>query len=359
MTIREALTEGTARLSAAGIETPSLDAALLLADILNTTRTALILAPLTPLADDTCRRFTQSLDRRLAGVCTAYILGRREFRGLDFTVTPDVLVPRPDTETLVEAALTSIDRMAAKTASSPPSPIALLDLCTGSGAVAISIKHERPQLAVYASDISPKAIAVARQNAAKLLAVCCTSCSPMKKIGLQADFYLANCAQKRSFCRSPLIAVFLRHQAQKNYKRNRLPGTSTPAITSETPSPITFIESDLFNAFPAALNIPRRFNIIVANPPYVPSGVIETLSAEVRREPRLALDGGDDGLDLIRRLITEAPRHLFPGGSLLLEADPSQMETITRILADRGYTGIQTYMDLSQRPRVTGGTVPA
>ncbi|GHT73742.1 release factor glutamine methyltransferase [Spirochaetia bacterium] len=321
MTIREALTAGTARLAVGGIETPSLDAALFLADILNTTRTALIIGAANPLSDAACRRFTQSLDRRLAGVCTAYILGRREFRGLDFTVTPDVLVPRPDTETLVEAALTHIDRLLQTRGASqqPRPPIALLDLCTGSGAVAVSLKHERPQLAVYAADISPKAIAVARQNATKLPGTSTPAIAPGTAF-------------------------------------NRVPA---PAITSETPSPITFIESDLFNAFPAAPNIPRRFNIIVANPPYVPSGVIETLSTEVRREPLLALDGGDDGLDLIRRLITEAPRYLLPGGSLLLEADPGQMETITRILADQGYTGIQTYMDLSQRPRVTGGTVPA
>jgi hypothetical protein len=108
MTIHNALTEAAARLSAAGIDTPSLDAALLLAQVLNTTRTRLILAYPDPLPSNAQRRFDQLLDRRLSGEPVAYILGRKEFRALDFTVTPDTLIPRPDTETLVEAALNTV-----------------------------------------------------------------------------------------------------------------------------------------------------------------------------------------------------------------------------------------------------------
>jgi release factor glutamine methyltransferase len=277
MTIRETLTEASARLSAAGIDTPSLDASLLLAETLGANRTGLILACNEPLSGEGYRRFGQLLDRRLSGEPVAYILGRKEFRGLDFKVSPAVLIPRPDTETLVEAALKTVSDT-------------VLDLCTGSGAVAIALKHERPALAVSASDISPEALEVARQN----------------------------------------------------------------TVNAE---PVTFIESDLFAAFPTLPQgaAPRRFGMIVSNPPYVPSAVIPTLSREVRSEPRLALDGGNDGLDLIRRIISEAREFLVPGGLLLLEADPGQMETIGSILAVQGYTGIQTFRDLSQRSRVIGG----
>jgi release factor glutamine methyltransferase len=283
MTIREVLTKAAARLSAAGIDTPSLDASLLLAETLGTNRTRLILAYNEPLSGEGYRRFGQLLDRRLSGEPAAYILGRKEFRGLEFTVTPDVLIPRPDTETLVEAAL----KMVSDT-------ISVLDLCTGSGAVAVSLKHERPGLTVYASDISPKALEVARQNSRRLLG---------------------------------------EHE------------------------PVTFIESSLFSAFRTQAQdaAPRRFDLIVSNPPYVPSAVIPTLSREVRREPQLALDGGNDGLDLIRRIINEAQEFLVPRGTLLLEADPGQMETIENILASQGYRGIQIFKDLAQRPRVIGG----
>jgi release factor glutamine methyltransferase len=178
----------------------------------------------------------------------------------------------------------------------------VLDLCTGSGAVAIALKHERPGLAVYASDISPAALAIARGNAARLLG----------------------------------------------------------------DNAVTFIQSDLFAAFrdppenakTGPDTLPRRFNLIVSNPPYVPSAVIPTLSSEVQREPHLALDGGNDGLTFIRKIITESRDYLAPGGALLLEADPQQMETIAGILAVQGYIGVKKYKDLSSRPRVIFGKTP-
>jgi release factor glutamine methyltransferase len=308
MTIQEALTQGTARLKSAGgkarIDTPALDAALLLADILKTTRTGLVLAAPNSLAEDKRLLFDRALERRLAGECAAYILGRREFRGLDFCVNPGVLVPRPDTETLVEAALEYLAdtklMAAAQTRGGPessphPAPL-LLDLCTGSGAVAISLKNECPGLTVYASDISQAALAVARTNAGRLLSV--------------------------------------------------------PAADSQANSAaVRFIESDLFDRIP----LQPCFDIIVSNPPYVPAGIINTLSAEVQGEPRLALDGGEDGLDLIRCIIIEGKEHLAAGGGLFLEADPGQMDTIGGILVSRGYIDIKTYRDLSGKPRVISG----
>jgi release factor glutamine methyltransferase len=296
MTVGEALSRGAALLRAApeappgaGTASPGLDAALLLGHILKTDRAGLVLKNAETLSACAEERFAQALEKRRSGLCVAYIVGRKEFRGLDFTVGPEVLVPRPDTETLVEAALACIDRR--------PSPaLRLLDLCTGSGVLAISLKHERPGLEVYASDISAAALGIARLNAAGLL-----------------------------------------------------PGTA------ESPGepPVSFFESDLFNSLGELR--PRGFDLIIANPPYVPGALIDTLAPEVRREPRLALDGGADGLDIIRRLIPEARGFLRPGGVLLLEADPGQMAPVGGILASQGYIDIQTYRDLSDRPRVIQG----
>ncbi|MDR2797582.1 MAG: peptide chain release factor N(5)-glutamine methyltransferase [Treponema sp.] len=285
MTLREALAAGTAFLKSASFpfsqavqreSTPVLDAALLLASVLQTDRTGLILREAEPVSEGDLQHYTCLLERRLKGECVAWILGYKEFWGLSFTVSPEVLVPRPDTETLVEAGLAAIDRFPSTV------PCTLLDLCTGSGAVAIALKHERPSIEVYASDISPAALAVAKRNAARLL--------------------------------------------------------PEPGMYS--------IESDLFH------RITGRFHIITANPPYVPSDLIPTLALEVRREPQLSLDGGADGLDLIRRILAQAKAHLYPGGTLLMEADPGQMQAITGILEHHGYRPITTMPDLSGMPRV-------
>ncbi|MDR2370956.1 MAG: peptide chain release factor N(5)-glutamine methyltransferase [Treponema sp.] len=293
-TIQTALTEGKRLLRGPGknvsacITSPSLDASLLLAHALNTTRGRLVSTGNETIPDDGYSVFLRLIERRLSGECVAYILGKKEFRGLDFTVSPAVLVPRPDTEILVETALAGID-------GSPP-PVTVLDLCTGSGAAAIALKHERPAAGITASDISEAALEIAETNAARLLG----------NAGAGAD--------ARAF-----------H--------------------------ITFIKSDLFE------NIPGKFNLITANPPYIPSGEIDGLAPEVRREPRMALDGGKDGLALIRRIIAEARRHLFPGGSLLLEIDPREAPAVRNLLEKAGFNDIQSYRDLAGFERVMGGSM--
>jgi release factor glutamine methyltransferase len=299
-----------------------LDAALLLAEALRISRTALILAAPDPIPADAEESFFHSLDRRRSGECVAYILNRREFRGLDFYVTPEVLVPRPDTETLVEAALSRLDR-------DHPGPRGqsslLLDLCTGSGAVAIALKHEAPGLAVYASDISESALRVARINALRLLP---KATRPPAGVPVSGAGGIA----------FP-------------------PAASAPAASVQPEiSAIGFFQSDLFENCPKTPEFPKKFDIITANPPYVPQAVLPTLAPEVQREPRLALDGGEEGLEIIRRILRDAPEYLNPGGSLLLEADPRQMDRITGLLASRGYTNIELYRDLGGSKRVIGGT---
>jgi len=282
MTIREALAEGSAALAAAGIENPGLDTTLLLAEVLNISRSSLMTAAPEPLTEASRAAFDHFIKRRLAGECTSYILGRKEFYGLDFQVNPAVLVPRPDTETLAEAALKLL---------ASGSPLRVLDLCTGCGAIAIAIKHAMPELEIWAADISAEALEVAQANAGRLL-------------------------------------------------------------PDET---IHFCRGDLFDAVNQGSGL---FSFIVSNPPYIPTAEIAGLSPEVRGEPMLALDGGGDGLDIIRRIISRAPEFLCSGGSLLLEADPRQMRRIAPLLLQAGFIGIQTHMDLSGKERVIGGKKP-
>jgi release factor glutamine methyltransferase len=287
MTIRETLQEGSARLAAAGVETPALDSSLLLAEVLHTGRAALIINGGETLSEKERREFLVLIRRRIDGECAAYILGRKEFRGLEFTVNPGVLVPRPDTEILVEAALEQMIKEGG--------PRRVLDLCTGSGAVAIALKHEKPDWEVWASDISAKALDVAKANAKNLLG---------------------------------------------------------------SPTAIHFLQADLLDPTPPSSLLPPLFSLIVSNPPYVASAEIETLAPEVRMEPRIALDGGADGLDLIRRIIPQAKRRLAEKGTLLIEADPRQMKAIALILKENDFRNLELYKDLAGRERVIGGSLP-
>jgi release factor glutamine methyltransferase len=290
MTIREALAEGSAALGASGADTPSLDAALLLAEVLHTSRSSLIVQGPEPLPGEALAAFRALLARREEGECVAYILGRKEFRGLDFTVGPDVLTPRPDTETLVEAALERISALG------PGEPLRTLDLCTGSGAVAIALKHERPFIQVWGTDLSAAALDIARINARRLL-------------------------------------------------------------SGAEPGALTLLQGDLFAALENA-SLPGqsglKFHLITANPPYVPREILHTLPMEVQREPVLALDGGPGGMDIIRRIIAGAGEYLFPGGALLLEADPGQMDALRGLLENQGFQDIRVWADLAGQGRVIG-----
>jgi release factor glutamine methyltransferase len=280
MIIREAIAGAIAVLKTAGIDTPSLDAPLLLAHVLKISRTSLAARTAEPLSQENTEEFFALVERRKKGECAAYILGKKEFRGLEFLVNPSVLVPRPDTETLVEAAITVIKEI------SSANTIHILDLCTGSGAVAIALKSEMPHLEVYAADISADALEIANENARRLLG------------------------------------------------ENK----------------IQFYQGDLYNALPRS-----PFSLIVSNPPYIATDEIQTLSAEVQNEPRLALDGGKTGLEIVSRIIDGSHDFLQRGGSLLLEAGPRQMEKIALLLAGNGYNNIKLYRDLSGQDRVIGG----
>ena len=293
MTIQEILTEGKQQLSSncpgASIDTPDLDAVLLLAEVLHMNREELVIHGNDPVTEKNKKVFINFLERRRNGECVAYILGRKEFRGLVFAVNRNVLVPRPDTETLVEEALVCIGEK---------KNLSLLDLCTGSGAIAVSLKNERPSLKISASDISAGALDIARLNAVRLL-------------------------DGRLLDRRPV-----------NSSRNK----------------IQFFQSDLFET------LDGRYDIIVSNPPYIPQDKLESLAPELRLEPQIALDGGEDGLILIRKIISRSPDHLLPGGVLLLEASPEQMPAIGILLKKHNFGKIIFRKDLAGRDRVVSAT---
>ena len=306
LTVQACLRQGVARLKTGRgsvaarsnfpIETASLDASVLLAHILGCARAALIVNAGEAVSGEQARLYKAAIERRLDGECAAYITGKREFFWREFIVTKDVLVPRPETESLVETALRYIEERARggqgihagnrDRGGHVDSVLRLLDLCTGSGCVPSSLYLELKNgagavLEVWASDISAEALAVARRNAANLGA-----------------------------------------------------------------AGIRFLQSDLFE------NISGKFDVITANPPYIPAAVIPNLAPEVRAEPRLALDGGEDGLDLIRRIIADGCRHLSDGGALFIEAAPDKMEAIAALFAENAYTGCRTVNDLAGLARV-------
>jgi release factor glutamine methyltransferase len=281
MTVAVLLASAIASLAESGAETPRLDAELLLARVLRMARSVLLAHRNDMVNAEDCAAFAEVIRRRAAGESVAVITGHKEFRYLDFIVTGDTLVPRPETETLVEAVL---EKAALKT--KPDGTVSILDLGTGSGAVGLSIKHEAPETRVTLSDMSEAALDVARRNSEK----------------------------------------------------HRLP--------------VTLVLSVLF------ANINRTFDIIASNPPYVPSDEIAALKKEVRNEPRLALDGGKDGLALIQQIIHESPAHLNSGGYLLLEADPRQMRTIKLLLQERNYRHITILKDLSGNDRIITAAAP-
>lgn len=267
---------------ARGIENPRLDAEVIVAHALGIDRTRVIIESLRPLEGAELAELRALIKRRRAHEPIAYLRGFREFYGLEFKVDPRVLIPRPDTEALVECAL---QRSAHVSLS-----MRALDLCTGSGCVAIALARQRPTSRVLASDVSPDALTVARENAYRLGA----------------------------------------------YN-------------------VAFVLSDLFAEVP-----PQRFDVITANPPYIASEEIATLMADVRDfEPRLALDGGPDGLDLVRRILDGAPPFLEADGVLALEIGQGEAEATAALFSERSYREVRIDRDYAKIERVVSGIRPA
>jgi release factor glutamine methyltransferase len=278
---RQVLSEAEQRLLLAGIDTARLDAELLLGNVLAMTREQILIRSDLPLTRAQMRQYNELLRRRLLREPLAYIRGRREFWSLEFEVSADVLIPRPETERLVEVAVALAQEFSCAEA------LRVLDVGTGSGAIAISLAEELPSAIISAIDVSSAALKVARANAA-------------------------------------------RHDVSER---------------------VHFIHGDLFEQFGRS---GARFDLIVSNPPYIPSADIDRLEPEARSwEPRLALDGGVDGLDLYRRIAREAHDYMARDGVIAMEVGATMGEEVASLFSEVGYyTGLTIVPDYAGRDRV-------
>lgn len=275
MTIREALEKGTVMLRGENLDSPKLKARLLMQDVINKPRQYLLTHDDEEITNNMLEKYFNNVNKVKKGTPIEHITHIKEFMKMNFWVDENVLIPRPDTEILVEEVINISKKVNAKK---------ILDLCTGSGAIAISIAKYIPNSEITAIDISNKALEVAKKN------------------------------------------------SKINNVENQ----------------ITFIKSDLFNNL-----VNCKFDIIVSNPPYIKKDVICTLDKQVQKEPILALDGGYDGLDFYRRIISNAYLYLKFKGYLCLEIGYDQKkEVIDLIEKEKKYTNTYSKRDLYDNDRI-------
>ncbi len=276
-TVSDSLTWTIQVLTEVGVDSPRLEAEWLLTDLLSTTRANLYLDNILILTPNQSESLQKSVFRRSQRVPIQYILGKTEFYALPFCVTPEVLIPRPETEVLVDSVIDRLRNLPHQT---------ILEIGTGSGAIAVGLAHNLPSSSLVATDVSVKALKIAAENA----------------------------RINRTECR------------------------------------VSFILSNLFSALrPAPL-----FHAVVSNPPYITSHELDGLPAEVREhEPKLALDGGPDGLRFYRPLISQAGRYLHREGWLAMEVDDRRAKDVSTLLSRSVEFGSpETIQDLSSRNRV-------
>lgn len=273
MTYREAVEFGTKCLTDAGVPDAALDAWYLLQMVCRIERSYYYVHGEEDITQDAQKEYEIAVQKRAEHIPLQYIIGEQEFMGLRFKVNSNVLIPRQDTETLVEQVLKIVKP-----------GMKVLDLCTGSGCVLISVLKNAPELTGMGSDISKTALLVAKENA-KL------------------------------------------HEVDAEWVR-----------------------SDLFD------NITETFDVIMANPPYIPTGEILSLMPEVRDfEPENALDGGADGLDFYRKIAGQVKDYLNPGGYVYMEIGYGQGEAVSELMRNAGFTEVEVIKDLARNDRVVKG----
>ena len=289
--LKELISIGAKQLRDAGVADAETDAKELYCFMQNMDRTALMLRWQEILQDNQCEAYFDLVEKRASRVPLQHITGRQEFMGLPFEVNDKVLIPRQDTETMVEDALELMEKgtlRGQEYTDGLKKGGDVLDLCCGSGAIGISIAKMAKGVHVTCSDLSKEALEVAEKNAA--------------------------------------------HNGCKSVK---------------------FIESDMFAAFSGKLG-KKKFNLIISNPPYIPPSVIRGLEPEVRdHEPMMALDGGEDGLDFYRIIAQQAPEHLKKGGVLMLEIGFDQKEAVKELLREtEQFEKIVGLTDLTGKDRI-------
>lgn len=290
MTYQEAYKWGVATLAQAGVEEAMLDARLLLEDVCHTNRNDLLVHGDRIVEEEQFTKYQGYIQRRAQRIPLQHITGVQEFMGLKFQVNEHVLIPRQDTEVLVEEVLRNAYE-----------GMRILDMCTGSGCILISLLHYTNNTIGVGADISESALEVAKGNAKKLLADRAT----MEDVFAEAG------------------------------KVNR----------------IEFLHSDLFT------NVQGKFDIIVSNPPYIRTDVIETLMPEVKEhEPMQALDGTADGLFFYRKIVEESKEYLVSSGMLYFEIGHDQAQEVSELMKCAGYGDINVVKDLAGLDRVVYGT---
>lgn len=267
-------------LTSHGISSGPLDAEVLLGHVLGVSRDQLLAAAHTPIDEAQLWAYERLVSRRLEREPTAYITGKREFWSLDIHVTPDVLIPRPETELLVEISLALAAKLRAT------EPMKILDLGTGSGAVAVALATELAGAKIFATDISAAALAVAQGN----------------------------------------------------------------AVRNDVIGRIRFAQGDLFDT----VDTLERFDLIVANPPYIRRSDIDALAPEVSRwEPRCALDGGLDGFDYYRRMAAQVSRYIVPDGAIAVEIGAGTGDLVAALFKEgAGCARADIYKDYAGNERV-------
>lgn len=281
----EVYREGSSRLEQAGIEEAVLDARLLLEYVCETDRNTLLAHGDREVTQEEYKRYQELLEKRAAHVPLQHLTGHQDFMGLDFLVNDQVLIPRQDTEILVEEVLRNLH-----------DGMRILDMCTGSGCILLSLLQYSNDCEGVGVDLSEEALQVARAN----------------------------------------------------YDRLKREKPEMKAV---------FVKSDLFREA-AEFSGEDKFDLIVSNPPYIRTDVVEGLMPEVRdHEPRMALDGLEDGLNFYREITREAKKYLVNGGSLYYEIGYDQSEAVRDIMEQEGFTEIQVVQDYAGLDRVVYGTL--
>jgi release factor glutamine methyltransferase len=310
--VRTTLRNGLAQLRDAHVPSYTLAAELLLLHVLGRDRTWLYAHPEEQASTADAERFFSLIARRANGEPTQHLTGKQEFWGLEFEVTPDVLIPRPETEHLIEVALDRLavrERHAGRKQTLTGEGLQIADIGTGSGCIAVALAKELPGAAILATDISSPALAVARRNAVR------------HSVSAQIHFVESNLLDQ-----VPIVRA--QHAAPVRGK------------DSPEESPITSHQSHLFD-------------LIASNPPYIGRREAATLMREVRdHEPEIALYGGEEGYELYADLITQASAHLKRGGILVLELGHNSLAAVQPLLEAPTWTNVGVTNDLAGIPRV-------
>jgi release factor glutamine methyltransferase len=316
LNVRAALKNGIAQLREAGVLSFTLAAELLLLHVLNRNRTWLYAHPEEIIADPDAERFATLIARRAAGEPTQHLTGKQEFWGLEFEVTPDVLIPRPETEHLIEVALDRLalrERRAGRPQKSAGEGLQIADIGTGSGCIAVALAKELPAANFLATDISPAALAVAKRNAAR------------HSVSNRIHFIECN------------LLAFSGGAQQAAPQLGEMSNNTSQALHG---SQVTSHQS-------------RLFDLIVSNPPYIGRREAPSLPREVRdHEPAAALFGGEEGYELYADLVAQSAAHLKPAGILVLELGHNSLPAVQPLLDAKDWTNVGVTNDLAGIPRV-------